>query len=105
MPSDKELTGAQKGASRRDRIQAILIERFKPSALTLTDDSDRHHGHAGASPEGETHFSVEIISAAFAGQSRVARQRGIMEALNDEFASGLHALSIRARAPDERTGE
>lgn len=101
MPSDKELTGAQKGASRRDRIQAILIERFEPSAIALTDDSDRHSGHAGASPEGETHFSVEIVSAVFAGQSRVARQRAVMDALSGEFATGLHALSIRARAPDE----
>lgn len=103
--SDKELTDAKKGAApgttRRQRMIAVLTERFTPSALVVDDDSARHHGHAGAAPGGETHFNVTIESAVFQGQSRIARQRAVMDALADEFASGLHALSIKARAPSD----
>ncbi len=91
--ANKELTG------RKERIRASLTSSFAPIALEVIDESDRHAGHAGAAPEGETHFNVKIVSAAFAGQSRVARHRAITAALADEFASGLHALSIDAQAP------
>jgi BolA protein len=77
-----------------------LTQVFTPEALEVIDDSARHAGHAGASPEGETHFNVEIIAAAFSGQTRVQRQRAVNAALKEEFDSGLHALSIKARAPD-----
>jgi BolA protein len=104
-PSDKELTDAEKGASqpadRRQRMRRALTERFSPLALTIQDDSARHHGHAGAAPGGQTHYAVTIVASAFAGQSRVARQRAVMEALAGEFATGLHALQIAARTPEE----
>lgn len=84
--------------SRRKRIHKTLISAFAPDDLEVIDDSARHAGHAGASPEGETHFNVRIVSAAFAGLSRVAMQRAVMDALKSEFESGLHALSIKASA-------
>lgn len=86
----------QELTSREKRIRAILSEVFAPHHLEITDDSASHAGHAGAAPEGETHFTITIRSAFFEGQTRVARQRAIMTALSDEFDSGLHALSIRA---------
>ncbi len=67
----------------------------------MIDDLDRHAGHAGASESGESHFTVELTSAAFAGLNRVERQRRINAALAEEFAAGLHALSIKASAPGE----
>ncbi|MEM9938895.1 MAG: BolA family protein [Pseudomonadota bacterium] len=82
--------------SRKDRISEVLTRKFQPTTLEVVDDSARHAGHAGASPEGETHFNVKIISPQFEGLSRVAMQREVMSALADEFASGLHALSIKA---------
>lgn len=85
--------------SRETRIRDILLQQFNPITLEVVDDSARHAGHAGASPEGETHFNVRIISAKFIGLSRVARQRAINTALAPEFESGLHALSIKAEAP------
>lgn len=91
--ANKELTG------RKERIRASLTARFAPEALDVIDESDRHSGHAGARPEGETHFRVRITAAAFAGMTRVARHRAITDALADEFAGGLHALSIDAQAP------
>lgn len=105
MPSDKELTDDKIGASdplnRAKRIARVLTERFAPTVLAIEDDSARHHGHAGAAPGGETHFNVVIESTAFVDQTRVGRQRLVMDALKDEFATGLHALSIKARAPGE----
>lgn len=87
--------------TRRERILAKLTQAFTPEKLNVVDDSARHAGHAGASPEGETHFNVEIVAATFCGQSRVAMQRAVMDALQSEFESGLHALSIKARPPTE----
>ena len=94
--ANKELTG------RKERIAASLTGSFDPIALEVIDESDRHAGHAGAAPEGETHFRVKIVSAAFAGQTRVARHRAITAALAGEFAGGLHALSIDAKAPGDQ---
>lgn len=82
--------------NRSERIRDILAETFKPSALEVIDDSHKHAGHAGARPEGETHYTVKITSSSFAGMNRVAVQRAVMAALQAEFDTGLHALSIKA---------
>ena len=84
-----------------DTIRRKLIERFAPTKLEIEDQSDRHIGHTGARPGGETHFAVTIMSAAFVGQSRVARQRLVYEALAGELATRIHALSLITLAPDE----
>ena len=81
---------------RSERIRDILTETFAPSALDVVDDSHKHAGHAGARPEGETHYTIKITSPKFEGQSRVATQRAILAALKPEFETGLHALSIKA---------
>lgn len=67
----------------------------------LIDDSSKHAGHAGARPGGETHYRLRVVSSAFAGLNRVARQRLILDALREEFDSGLHALSLELKTPDE----
>ncbi len=85
--------------NRRERILAVLTETFAPEALDVEDVSAAHAGHAGARPEGETHFNVRIVAAAFNGTSRVTAHRAVSEALSAEFEAGLHALSISARAP------
>lgn len=83
----------------RDRIEAKLNAAFAPSTLSVVDDSHKHAGHAGARPGGETHFSITIVSAAFAGKTRVDMHRAINALMAEEFAQGLHALAISARAP------
>ena len=85
----------------RSEIEARLTAAFAPSRLVVTNDSARHHGHAGDDGTGETHFSVEIESAVFAGQSRLARQRLVNKALGDIPGDRVHALAIRAAAPGE----
>lgn len=84
-----------------DVIETKLTADLAPLRLTVVDESHLHAGHAGARPQGESHFSVEIVAEAFVGHSRVARQRRIYALLADEFAAGMHALSIRALTPDE----
>ena len=84
-----------------DRLRSKLQAAFAPARLAVTDDSARHKGHAGARPEGETHFTVEIVSAAFVGMSRVERQRRIYGVLAEELAGPVHALSLSVRAPGE----
>jgi len=84
-----------------DTIKQKLKARLTPDRLEVIDDSDRHIGHAGAKHGGQTHFTVEITSAAFRGMSRVARQRLVYSILADEFAGGLHALALTTRTPEE----
>ena len=87
--------------TRKERLQAVLTDSFAPSSLEIVDDSSRHAGHAGASDAGETHYSVRIVSEAFAGQNRVARSRAVHQAVAAEFRDGLHALSLTLRSPSE----
>ena len=84
-----------------DRIAGKLTEAFAPERLEVIDDSHRHAGHAGARPGGETHFTVHIVSQAFRGKSRLERHRMINETLASELANDVHALAIRAAAPEE----
>ena len=84
-----------------ERIETKLKARFAPTRLVVADESDRHVGHAGARPEGETHFRLEVVAQAFDGLSRVARQRLVFEALADELAGPVHALALRLRTPAE----
>ena len=87
-----------------ETIRHKLTERFAPTRLTVVDESHQHAGHAGARPGGETHFAVTIASAAFAGLGRIARQRLVYDALKEELAAGVHALSLTTRTPDEDRG-
>jgi stress-induced morphogen len=86
---------------RAARIRDILQRDFAPEQLRIEDDSARHAGHAGATGEGQTHFNVLMVSPTFKGMSRVARSRTVHAALESEFTSGLHALSLTLRAPGE----
>lgn len=88
--------------SRAERLRAALEAAFRPILLRVTDDSAQHAGHAGAAPGGQTHFSVLLVSAAFRGQSRVARARAVHAALGPEFAEGMHALALTLRSPEEQ---
>jgi BolA family transcriptional regulator, general stress-responsive regulator len=85
----------------RDRITGKLTKAFAPERLDVIDDSHQHAGHAGSRPGGETHFTVHIVSTAFRGKSRLDRHRMVNAALAGELADGVHALAIRAAAPEE----
>ena len=84
-----------------DSLQRKLTQAFAPTHLKIDDDSSRHAGHAGAGSGGESHFNVIIESAAFAGVSRLQRQRLVYAAVAEELAGPVHALSVKAVAPGE----
>jgi BolA family transcriptional regulator, general stress-responsive regulator len=77
------------------------LNTLAPLRLELLDESAKHAGHAGAAPGGDTHWSLTIVSAAFAGKATVARHRMIYAALGELMHKPIHALSISARAPGE----
>ncbi len=79
------------------RITAALA----PTRLIVSNDSAAHHGHAGDDGSGESHFSVEVESAAFAGKSRIQQQRMVNAALGDLMESRVHAMLIRTKVPSE----
>jgi BolA protein len=82
-------------------MRQLLDEAFAPTHLAVVNDSARHHGHAGDDGSGESHFTIEIESEAFAGASRLQRQRMVNAALGDIPGQRVHALAIRARAPGD----
>jgi BolA protein len=82
-------------------LERKLKAAFAPDTLDIEDESARHAGHSGARDGGESHFRVRIVSSAFKGMTRVERQRRIYAALAEEFAQGLHALSLNAQTPEE----
>ncbi len=87
-----------------ESIREKISEALSPAVLDIVDESHMHAGHAGSRPGGDSHFRVRIVAAAFAGQSRIERQRLINGLLADEFAAGLHALSLTTQTPDEADG-
>lgn len=82
-------------------IERKLTEALQPTRVEVVDESHLHAGHMGARPEGETHFRVLVVSAVFAGLSRVERQRRVFDALEAEMAGPVHALAMRTLTPDE----
>jgi stress-induced morphogen len=88
---------------RAARIELLLTQKFSPARLLVVDDSAKHAGHAGATPGGETHYSVLLVSDLFTGMNRVARSRAVHDALAGEFASGMHALALTLRSPAEHS--
>lgn len=87
-----------------NRIKDKLTEAFSPTRLTVENDSHKHAGHAAMQDlarTGETHFSVTIVSEKFAGRSRLERHRMVNAVLAEELAGPVHALAVKAKAPDE----
>ena len=85
----------------QQEIETLLEQAFAPSRLDVINDSATHRGHSGDDGSGESHFTIMIESAAFSGKSRLERQRMVNRALGDIPGTRVHALAIRASAPDE----
>jgi BolA protein len=84
-----------------DRVDQLRLslQQLEPTHLEIRDDSARHAGHAGATQGG--HYVVEIASPRFAGLSSMQRHRMVYDAAGDLLQNGIHALSIRAKTPEE----
>jgi BolA protein len=92
-----EVHGMRVATAIRNKLETALA----PDRLAVIDESHLHAGHAGAREEGESHFRVEVVSAAFEGLNRIARQRLIYKALAEEMQTDIHALAIDAKTPGE----
>jgi len=87
------------------RMETLLREAFSPTYLEIVDESHLHAGHAGASPGGESHFRIVVVSDRFIDVGRVQRQQLVYAALDEVIKGGLHALSMTTSTPNEYSGE
>lgn len=85
--------------SKADEIRAKLQEALSPQELVVVDDSESHRGHAGYQEGGESHYSLRIRSAAFAGKTRLQRHRMVHGALGAELIGRIHALALDLDVP------
>jgi BolA protein len=86
-------------ATRAARLEAAL-QSLAPLRVEVTDDSHKHVGHEGAR-DGRGHFSVVVVSEAFRGKLPLARHRMVYAAVGSMMETDIHALAIKALAPDE----
>ena len=86
------------------RMREKLTVALRPTRLDVVNESHLHAGHGSSPGTGESHFRVLIVSGAFAGKTRVERHRMVNEALASELKRGVHALAIKACAPNEPLG-
>jgi BolA protein len=101
---DKRHVNPQTGlmaSALQSEIESLLTQAFAPTRVEVINDSAKHRGHTGDDGSGESHFTVVIESAAFAGKSRLERQRMVNRALGDIPGDRVHAMAIRAFAPGD----
>ena len=85
----------------KDAIERNLKEALRPRRLEIEDESHRHAGHAGARPQGESHFRLTVVADSFEGKSRIERQRMVYAALKELMESRIHALAMTTLSPAE----
>ncbi|MFN4020493.1 MAG: BolA family protein [Erythrobacter sp.] len=83
-----------------EEMRDLLTAAFSPTRLAIINDSAKHSGHTGDDGSGESHFTIEIESAAFAAMNRLARQRAVIAALGDIVGQRVHAVAIKASVPE-----
>lgn len=87
--------------STEQRLRDKLTTAFQPERLDIVNESEMHAGHRGSPETGESHFRIAIVSAAFAGKSRLERHRMVNAALAGEIGAPIHALALSTYAPGE----
>ena len=85
---------------RIERIESLIRGALPVAHLELEDESHLHAGHAGAR-DGAGHYRALIVSEAFAGLNRVARQRLVFQAVDEMMGPDIHALAMRTLTPEE----
>ena len=85
--------------TRAEQITTRLKDVFDPEHLDVVDESEMHRGHAGFQEGGESHFRVKMVSAALAGQSRIAQHRAVHTAIGKQLMDEIHALALDLSIP------
>jgi BolA protein len=78
----------------KDVIYKTIAESFMPEKLEIIDESNKHAGHAGSHPQGESHFLIRISASAFAGKSRVEREKLLRKAIDTATPRDIHSISF-----------
>lgn len=76
--------------SRQQRIIDMLEKHLNLSLLEVIDETFMHN----VPNDSESHFKVIAISDEFDGLSLLKRHQLLNRLLQEEFSSGLHALSL-----------
>ena len=84
------------------RMRERFLQALAPQQLDIVDDSHKHAGHAGARG-GAGHYTVLVVSSGFAGKPLLERHRMVYDAVRDMLSTDIHALSIKARTPEEHS--
>ena len=87
--------------SAEDRMRTVLMASLAPTRLDIINESEMHAGHRGSPGTGESHFRILVVSASFAGKSRVARHRMVNDLLAAELKQGVHALALATYIPED----
>lgn len=85
----------QSTMSRKESIKNKL-KVLNPEILEVIDVSDQHKGHIG-NPGGkdQTHYEIVIAASTLSSSTRLKQHRIINDLLKEEFANGLHSVSIK----------
>ena len=76
------------------------LAALTPESMQILDDSGKHIGHEGAKGGGG-HYQLLMVSPQFHGLALPARHRLVYDALGPMMHNAIHALSIKAYAPEE----
>ena len=87
------------------QIRERLLAALEPIRLDVINESHLHAGHRGSPGTGDSHFRLLVVSAKFAGLTRVARQRLVNQALTSLMGQPIHALAMTALAPNDNPGD
>ncbi|GAB4179698.1 MAG: hypothetical protein Kow0020_15800 [Wenzhouxiangellaceae bacterium] len=74
-----------------DQIQALLEQTYPRAQVSVT------------TPDG-VHFTAKVVTADFAGMSRIQRHRAVHAAIGPALGTDIHALSLTLRTPEEDAG-
>ena len=85
----------------KENIELKVKKVLNPEFFEVIDESHKHAGHAGARPEGETHFHINMIASELNGKNRVERQRLIYNILKEDLAGPVHALSLNLKGTND----
>jgi len=77
----------------RMSLPELLIQRVKEAMPDAGVDARLFSG--------DDHVEMRVVSAAFAGKSRVARHQMVYAALGELMRSEVHALALQTWTPDE----
>ncbi len=51
---------------------------------------------------GDDHFEMQVVSASFAGKSRIKQHQMVYAALGDQMKQAIHALALKTSVPKEK---